>query len=69
MASRKYPDDPVALNVAARYLGVPSKWLRTEVEAKRIPALVADSRVLVHVPTAAALIAERAKRGEVDRAN
>jgi len=37
------------------------RWLRDEVEAGRIPALIAGRAVLVHVPTVATIIAERAK--------
>jgi hypothetical protein len=37
------------------------KLLRDEIEAGRIPSLIAGRSVLVHVPTVAALLAERAK--------
>lgn len=47
--------------MAARCLRVPAGWLRDEIEAGRLPALIAGSRVLVHVPTVAAELAERAK--------
>ncbi|MFM9957265.1 MAG: hypothetical protein ACKVZJ_04250 [Phycisphaerales bacterium] len=48
--------------VAARCLRVPARWLRDEIEAGRIPALIAGRSVLIHVPTVAAQLAERAKR-------
>lgn len=53
--------EPLPLNRAARCLRVPARWLRDEVNAGRIPALVAGTRVLIHLPTVAALLAERAK--------
>lgn len=68
MVAKQLPSDPLPLNLAARCLRVPARWLRDEIEAGRIPALIAGRSVLVHVPTVAALLAERAK-GEsgVDR--
>lgn len=56
-----FPTESVPLNVAARCLRVPARWLREEILAGRLPALVADSAILVHVPTIAALLTERAK--------
>jgi len=47
--------------LAARCLRVPAQWLRDEIEAGRIPALIAGRSVLVHVPTVSDLLAERAK--------
>jgi len=61
MVTKQLPSDPLPLNLAARCLRVPARWLRDEIEAGRIPALIAGRSVLVHVPTAAALLAERAK--------
>jgi hypothetical protein len=55
--------DPVPLSVAARILRVPARWLREEIVAGRIPGLIADRHILVHVPTALAILAERAKGG------
>jgi len=52
------------LNLAARCLRVPARWLRDEIDAGRIPALIAGRKALVHVPTVAALLAERARKGE-----
>ncbi|RMH23665.1 MAG: hypothetical protein D6693_11075, partial [Planctomycetota bacterium] len=51
----------VPLNVAARCLRVPAGWLRDEIDAGRLPALIAGTAVLVHVPTVLDLLAERAK--------
>ena len=61
MSSKPLPSDPLPLNRAARCLCVPARWLRTEVAAGRIPALVAGRSVLIHVPTVSALLTERAK--------
>jgi hypothetical protein len=61
MATNELPPDTLPLMYAARCLCVPSRWLRAEIDAGRIPALIAGRAVLVHVPTAAAIIAERAK--------
>lgn len=57
----KHPIEPVPLNIAARCLRVPARWLREEIQAERLPALIADKAVLVHVPTVAAILADRAK--------
>ena len=59
-----YPSQPTPLNRAARRLCVPMHWLREEIDAGRIPALVAGRATLVHVPTVAAIIAQRAKAGK-----
>lgn len=64
MADSHYPSDPLPLNLAARCLCVPARWLREEIDAGRIPALVAGRATLVHVPTVAAILAERAKAGK-----
>jgi hypothetical protein len=61
MERNPYPTEPVPLNVAARCLRVPARWLRDEIEAGRLPALIAGTAILVHVPTVLALLAERAK--------
>jgi len=61
MVTTEHPSDPVPLTLAARFLRVPARWLRDEIEAGRIPALIAGRGVLVHVPTVAALLAKRAK--------
>lgn len=56
-----HPDDPLPLNIAARCLRVPARWLREEIEEGRLPALIAGTAILVHVPTVAARLTERAK--------
>ncbi len=61
MDNKQHPSDPLPLNLAARCLRVPARWLREEIEAGRLPALIAGRNVLVHVPTVAALLAERAR--------
>ena len=61
MSTPHYPEESVPLNVAARCLRVPRQWLRLEIIAGRLPALVAGSATLVHVPTVAAILTERAK--------
>jgi hypothetical protein len=66
MQESKYPSDPVPLNLAARCLCVPARWLREEIDAGRIPALVAGRATLVHVETVAAILAERAKTERVN---
>ena len=62
---KPYPTEPVPLNIAARCLRVPARWLRDEIEAGRLPALIAGTAILVHVPTVLALLAERAKGDSV----
>ncbi len=64
MANTDYPREPVPLNVAARCLRVPAGWLRAEIDARRIPALLAGRSVLVHVPTVLPLLTERAQGKE-----
>lgn len=68
METKSHSTDPLPLNLAARCLRVPARWLREEIDSGRIPALVAGRSVLVHVPTVAALLAERAKgKAEANR--
>ena len=57
----------VPLNRAARHLRVPMHWLRDEIEAGRLPALVAGRTMLVHLPTVRAMLEERAKVERVER--
>ena len=64
MAETQHPSEPTPLNRAARLLRVPARWLREEIDAGRIPALVAGRATLVHVPTVAAILAQRAKAGK-----
>ncbi|MCB9846701.1 MAG: hypothetical protein H6811_12045 [Phycisphaeraceae bacterium] len=61
MNESRHPTEPLPLHVAARYLRVPARWLREEIEAGRLPALRAGRSILVHVPTVSAALAERAK--------
>lgn len=68
MDTNRLPHEPLPLAKAARCLYVPARWLREEVEAGRLPGLCAGRTILVHVPTVAKLLAERARKGEgVDR--
>lgn len=60
MDNQPHPIDPLPLNLAARSLRVPAYWLREEIHPGRIPALVAGRAVLVHVPTVADLLTNRA---------
>lgn len=63
MEQNRYPQESVPLNVAARCLRVPAHWLRDEIEAGKLPALIAGNKILVHVPTVAPLLDERAAKG------
>ena len=63
----KLTHEPVPLNIAARCLRVPARWLRDEIEAGRVPALIADRAILIHVPTVARLLADRAAREKAVR--
>lgn len=51
------------LGAMARVLHVPAKWLRTEAEAGRIPALRAGSRLVFRPDVVVPLVAERAAGG------
>ena len=64
MDAKQFPSEPLPLNKAARCLSVPAGWLREEIEAGRLPGLRAGRAILVHVPTVAAQLTERAKQGE-----
>ena len=61
MHESTHPNEPLPLHIAARHLRVPARWLRDEIEAGRLPALRAGRAILIHVPTVAAFLAERAK--------
>lgn len=61
MHDSTHTNEPLPLHIAARHLRVPARWLREEVEAGRLPALRADRVILIHLPTVAASLAERAK--------
>lgn len=60
------PNEPLPLHIAARHLRVPARWLRDEIESGRLPALRAGRTILIHVPTVAAALAERAKAERAD---
>jgi hypothetical protein len=64
MQKPHFPTEAVPLATAARWLRVPARWLREEIEAGRLPGLVADRAVLVHVPTIVEMLSDRAKAGE-----
>lgn len=64
MAIKPIPDEALPLSKATHCLRVPPSWLRGEIESKRLPGLKAGRVTLVHVPTVAALLTDRAKRGE-----
>ncbi len=64
MAIIPHPDETLPLSPAAKSLRVPVGWLRAEVEAGRLPALIAGRSILIHVPTVAELLKARAKQGE-----
>ena len=51
------------LGVMARLLHVPAKWLRSEAEAGRIPALRAGDRLVFRPDVVLPLVAERAAGG------
>jgi hypothetical protein len=59
-------DEILPIGPAARRLRVPSRWLRAEIEAGRLPGLKAGSRLLVHTPTVAKLLARRARGDDVE---
>jgi hypothetical protein len=50
------------LNVAARKLRVPFKWLRAEAEAGRIPCLRTDKQFMCDLEAVEAALLERARR-------
>lgn len=43
---------------------MPVRWLRDEVVGGRLPGLIAGRVILIHVPTVAKCLAERAKSSE-----
>jgi hypothetical protein len=61
MHESTHPNEPLPLHIAARHLRVPARWLRDEIESGRLPALRAGRAILVHVPTVATALVERAK--------
>lgn len=63
MGNKHKLSNPLPPNRAARCLCVPARWLRDEFEAGRLPGLQAGRTILIHVPTVAELLAQRAKAG------
>lgn len=61
MMKTHYPKEPLPLNKAARCLRIPARWLRDEVDAGRLPGLKAGGTILIHVPTVARKLVQRAK--------
>jgi len=58
----------VPLGVMARLLHVPTKWLRAEAEAGRVPALRAGDRFVFRPDVVSPLVAERAAEGMAEGA-
>jgi hypothetical protein len=52
----------VPLNVAARWLRVPLRWLRAEAEAGRVPCLRADDQILCDYEAIEAVLLKRARQ-------
>jgi len=52
----------VPLNVAARWLRVSVRWLKTEAEAGRIPALFAGNQYVCDFSAVEAALLERARQ-------
>ena len=45
MTEHNYPTEAIPLSLAARCLCVEARWLRDEVEAGRVPALIAKRSI------------------------
>ncbi len=58
--SNMTPSQLVPLNIAARWLRVPLRWLRAEAEAGRIPCLRADSQILCDLEAVESALLKRA---------
>jgi hypothetical protein len=56
------PPRILPLNVVARRLRLPVRWLRAEAEAGRIPSLRADNQFLCDPEAVEAALLERARR-------
>lgn len=81
MASDNHPNTPVPVKVAARCLGVKPADIMAEIAGGEFPVVKVGETTLVHVPTAAEWLANKArsnagiplpvdsKRDEVDRTN
>jgi hypothetical protein len=50
------------LNIVARRLRVPVRWLRAEAQAGRIPCLRADNRFLCDLAAVEAVLLDRARK-------
>jgi hypothetical protein len=56
----------IHIRVAARYYGLPTKWLREQAKAGTVPALIADNQVLFDADILADWLAKRAREGGRD---
>lgn len=56
------PPTLLPLNVVARRLRVPVRWLRAEAEAGRVPSLRADKAILCDLEAVELALIERARR-------
>jgi len=59
----------VPLGVMARLVHVPTKWLRGEAEAGRVPALRAGNRYVFRPDIISRIIAERAAKASGEAGN
>jgi hypothetical protein len=55
------------LNIVARRLRVPLRWLKAEAEAGRIPVLRADTTFLCELAAVEAVLLERVRQSGKDR--
>lgn len=68
MNEEQHTPQLVPLGVMARLLHVPTKWLRAEAEAGRVPALRAGDRFVFRPDVVSPLVAERAAEGMAEGA-
>ncbi len=61
MQTHELPDEPIPVSVAAKCLGVPTRWLKDQLETGQLPGLNTGGRFLVHAPTLSRLLLERLK--------
>jgi len=59
----------VPLGVMARLVHVPTKWLRSEAEAGRVPALRAGNRYVFRLDIVSRIIADRAAQASTGEAS
>ncbi len=64
MDDKKHPSDPLPLNLAARCVRVPAKWLRTEAEAGRLPHIRAGSALLFDPEAVERIVFERLRQAD-----